>query len=162
MPLFRFGFSLTATTRKDDHRPEHLDDSVQGVARSMEMRGEQTRAREVAEFNAMHNEAIEHAAQEAPQSDAEPQNEPAQDQGQEAASDDFSKAHNAAIAQAQADDAASTSEPPGSRLQRVAAWWHNARQSFSDWQTQVGEQVSQHWNRIRGGPKHEDPENERD
>lgn len=51
---------VTATQRKDD-TPHSRDDSVQGAARSMEMRGEPTRAREVAEMNAMHNDTVRQA-----------------------------------------------------------------------------------------------------
>ncbi|QBF30066.1 MobA/MobL family protein [Thalassococcus sp. S3] len=53
---------VTATARKDDTHPQERDDTVQGVAHTMEMRGEQTRAREVAEMNGMHNETVRQAA----------------------------------------------------------------------------------------------------
>ncbi len=56
---------VTATARKDDPTPHERDESVQGVARTMEMRGEPTRAREVAEMNSMHNDTLRQAAADA-------------------------------------------------------------------------------------------------
>ncbi|MGC1495438.1 MAG: MobA/MobL family protein [Sulfitobacter sp.] len=100
---------VTATKRKDDHAPQQLDDTVQGVAHAMELRGEQTRAREVAEFNSVHNEVIALATPQGQESPSQDEANASQVNAHLEAPDGFIEAHNAAITQAMADQSVTTS-----------------------------------------------------
>lgn len=147
---------VTATARKDDAIATR-DETVQGVARTMELRGEPTRAREIAAFNQVHNDTIRLAAAE--QGAAQDASEPAQERqepepGQEGT---LQAVHAQAQAQAASDEPDGEAGGKERRIARVAAWWHNMRQSFSEWRGQVGERVSDYWQQVRREPDPPEP-----
>lgn len=147
---------VTATRRKDGTEQIGLrDESVQGVARSMELRGEETRAREDADFAQVHNEMILQASADTDQLPAEAPSEgleaPTRDMA--APADAFEAVHASVKAQAAFDRAGTPDQQQQNRMQRVAAWWHNMGQSFSSWRDDVRERVSERWQHIRGSPE---------
>jgi hypothetical protein len=149
---------VTATRRKDGEHVPTRDDTVQGVARQMELRGEETRAREVAEFYGVHNEAIRQAAGGHDSATGEDISEEHRQEAENTPSDAFDAVHGQTQQQAGADASERAQAAQDGRLKRIAAWWHNMNQSFTEWRSDVRERASDTWNRIRGGPEPEDPE----
>ncbi len=140
---------VTATLRKEDGPLR--DETVQGVARTMELRGEPTRAREAAAFAEIHNETIRQAMAENASGEAPEGTEAARTPDTEP--DVFGAVHAATTAQAAADTTEREEAADQSRMQRIATWWHHMGQSFADWRSNVAERASETWQRVRGGPE---------
>ena len=120
---------VTATLRKEDGPLR--DETVQGVARTMELRGEPTRAREAAAFAEIHNETIRQAMAENASEDAQEAPEGAETaRTPDTGPDVFGAVHAAATAQAAADTTERAEAADQSRMQRIATWWHHMGQSF--------------------------------
>lgn len=160
--LARAGIDLevTATRRKDAGDAPARDDTVQGVARCMELRGEPTRAREVADFNGVHNELVRLAVAENGGGGAgRDATETPQQAPDSSRSDGLALVHANARQQATADHAAR--DPKPQRMQRIAAWWHNMGQSFSGWRSEMNERVRDTWQRMRNAPEPKEPKEPR-
>lgn len=143
---------VTATRRKDQGDPNLRDETVQGVARHMELRGEPTRARDAAEMASVHNEVIRLAAAEAPKDQAEVQRGTTE-------VDPFDAVHAQATAQAAADLSSDRQEGARqSRLERLSAWWENARASFSEWRGGMHQRIIDRLEHFRSAtPDHTEP-----
>ena len=138
---------VSATRRKDDTAPELRDETVQGVARHMELRGEPTRAREAAELACVHNEAIRLAADETGSQPDEAQETPIEINA-------FDAMHARAAQQAAADQTErQTPEAEPSRMQRFASWWQNARSSFSEWRGEMHQRFTERIEQYRQPPE---------
>lgn len=63
---------------------------------------------------------------------------------------EFEAVHNQTIAQANADTAVVASEEaraPGSRFERVRAWWGNMRETFAEWRDHLQERIADYRSR---------------
>lgn len=152
---------VTATRRTEDGPLR--DETVQGVARTMELRGEPTRARDAAAFAEVHNQAIRQAMAESAPADAQEEpdtSEPIMAPDREP--DVFAVMHAASIRQAAADTVEQPEAAGQSRRERIAEWWQNMNHSFSEWRGHVAERASETWQRFRNGPEppQEEPEPE--
>lgn len=68
----------------------------------------------------------------------------------------FEAVHAATVAQAAADTAVTEREEaaaPGSRFDRVRAWWNNMREHVAGWHDYVREQIDQYRNHWNDGPE---------
>ena len=151
---------VLATARGDGHLP--LRDEYLGLdAYQMQQRGVETHAREAAEFNRAHNDAIRQAAADStPVAAEEPQEAGREPESPEATVepreplDGFLEAHRAAQAQAAADLA---HDEPAGKERRLAAWWQNLRQSFSGWRQELQARAGEYWHRHRDADQEQPP-----
>ncbi|MEM8625804.1 MAG: MobA/MobL family protein [Pseudomonadota bacterium] len=161
---------VLATTRNGDaHLPLREEGLSLDVAQ-MERRGVETQAKQNAEFNKAHNDAIREAAEELAPEETDSLSGDARSERDAELSveleDPLASAHREAVNQASGLRPGASADAGRARLERIAGWWQNMRSAFSEWRHDLSDHMRDYWGRLSGTaepePPREPPEREPD